>query len=198
MDWFDRLKEELFGESVRRSGQLHHGPLERSGSFLQRHQQWKASEERRALLAHYRELLDQERRSADTALHVFSTTQATGIQITRPKHAAADVLNHLLEEFKDRTLEEGYGLHLSDHRISEEGEHRERYYLKPSIRSSGSRPPLPQRFGNVLLECWGDQEGRAMNLKVLITVYSDRLYMPAESGMALISSLLSERGRAFS
>jgi hypothetical protein len=198
MDWFDRLKDKLFGEPVQRSGQLYHGPLKRTEPFLDRHRQWLAGGTRTRLLGHYRELLRQEQLSSDTDLHLFSSEQATGMQIKRPADAPADVLHHLMEEFKNCVLAQGYRLQLSDHKIGPEGGHRERYYLKPEIPVDEQRPPLPQRYGNVLIEAWGDDELQARHLKVLVTVYSDRLYMPAESGMSLINSLLGERGRDLS
>jgi hypothetical protein len=194
MDWIDRLKDMLFGEPVRQSGHLHHGPLKRSEEFLRRHERWLKSAARNKLLEHYREMLHQEQRTADTELHLFGTEQATGVQITRSSFTSPEALRHLLEEFKDKVIAEGYRLHLSDHRISPKGEERERYYLKPSIASDKLDPPLPQRYGNVLIENWGN--GRDPDhLKVLITVYNDRLYSAADSGMALINSLFEERGR---
>jgi hypothetical protein len=135
-------------------------------------------------------MLSQEQRTADTAMHLFSTAQATGMQLKKPEGSSPDVLLHLMEEFKDRVIKTGYRVHLSDHRINLQGEDRERYYLKPSMSGEGLKPPLPQRFGNVLIEIWGSGSGKAEHLKVLITVYSDRLYTPAGSGMVLISSLL--------
>ncbi len=193
MEWFDRLKEKLFGGPEQRAGHLHHGPLVRSERFHVRHAQWLASDERLRWLGHFRSLLVQEQLSADTALHLFASEQATGMQLSRPPDAEEGMLRHLMEEFKDRVIEEGYRLHLSDQRIKHDGEHRERYYLKPAMEND-EREPLPQRYGNVLIETWGDGE-MPQHLKVLITVYSDRLYSRAESGMALINSLLSDRGR---
>lgn len=196
MDWFDNLKEKLFGEPVKRSGQLHHGPLQRSEAFLQRYERWYSGTERERWLEHFREMFDRELVVQDTDLHLFSTAQATGMQLKRPRDADPEMLHFLQEEFKDQVIQEGYRVHLSDHRISPAGQHRERYYLKPEIAVAELKPPLPQRFGNVLIENWGDEAGKARHLKVLITVYSDRLYSPAESGMALINSLLTGRGRA--
>lgn len=197
MDWLDRLRTSLFGESVQRSGHLHHGPLERSAAFLERYEQWSESDERSRVLAHFRQLLSQEQRHSDTAMHLFLTPQATGMQIARPVDASPEVLHFLQEEFKDRLIAEGYRVNLADHKIDPMGEHRERYSLKPNI-SAAAAPPLPQLFGNVAIETWGNNLGKAERLKVLITVYSDRLYSPAESGIALINSLLAGRGRALS
>jgi hypothetical protein len=197
MDWFDQMRNKLFGEPVERSGHLHHGPLERGEGFMQRYQDWLRSNERRDLLAHFREMLTQEQRSADTALHLFANQQATGMQIKRPKGSEPPVLQYLQEEFKNRVLAEGYRMHLADQKISPDGVHRERYYLKPAITGSSTQPPLDQRYGNILVETWGDDAGKPEHLKVMITVYNDRLYSPAESGMALINSLFEDRGRAF-
>ena len=198
MDWFDALKEKLFGEPVRRSGQLHHGPLVRSEAFRKKFERWEQGRERSELLRHLREQFEREQLSADTDLHIFSTAQATGVQIKRPADRDPEVLRFLLEDFKDRVIAEGYRLHLSDHRIDPKGEERERYYLKPAFASDRLQPPLSQRFGNVLIENWGEGGDGPRHLKVLITVYSDRLYEPAGSGIALINSLFADRGRALS
>jgi hypothetical protein len=199
MEWWESLREKLFGPQVERTGQLHHGPLVRSEGFQKRHLRWLAGSDRAHLLEEYQAMLAQEQLSSDTALHLLSTSQATGVQMKRPSGAPASALQHLHEEFKDKVIAEGYRVHLSDHRISTGGLHRERYYLKPTIPSDALEPPLPQRYGNVLLESWGREADAPEHLKVLITVYSDRLYMPALSGMKLISSLLEEvRGRDLS
>ncbi len=197
MDWFDTLKEKLFGEPVKRSGQLHHGPLVRSEGFKARFERWKAKG-RSGLLQHLRDLFNREQLSSDTDLHIFSSAQATGVQMKLPADRDPEEFRFLLEEFKDRVIAEGYRLHHSDHRIDPKGEERERYYLKPEIASDRLQPPLPQRFGNVLIENWGDGGDGPRHLKVLITVYSDRLYEAAESGIALINSLFADRGRALS
>ncbi len=148
-------------------------------------------------MQHLRDLFHREQLSSDTDLHIFSSAQATGVQVKLPADREPEDLQFLLEEFKERVIAEGYRIHLSDHRIDLKGGVRERYYLKPSIPSDRLQPPLTQLFGNVLIENWGGPEGPD-HLKVLITVYSDRLYEPAGSGMALINSLFADRGRALS
>ncbi|MEX1132305.1 MAG: hypothetical protein WEC15_03700 [Flavobacteriales bacterium] len=194
MDWFDNLKERLFGEAVQRTGRLHHAPLVRTPAFEARHAQWLAFGEGRKQLGELHDLLDQEKRTGDTPrLHLFSDAKATGMQLRRPAHWPADSLHHLLDAFRQQVLGLGYRVHMSDLRISVQGEHRERHYLKPETDTTGTGELVDQRYGNILLEAWGPDDG-AEYLKVLATVYSDRLYSPALSGMELLSSLTTGRG----
>lgn len=194
MDWFDSLREQLFGEAVQRTGRLHHAPLVRTPAFEARHAHWMAFGEGRKQLGELRDLLDQERRSGDTPrLHLFSDAKATGMRLQRPAHWPADSLHHLLDAFRQQVLDLGYRVQMSDLRISVHGEHRERHYLKPELGDTGNGEVLDQRYGNILLEAWGPDDG-AQYLKVLATVYSDRLYSPALSGMDLLSSLTAGRG----
>jgi hypothetical protein len=194
MDWFDSLKQRLFGEVVQRTGRLHHGPLVRTPAFEARHAQWMAFGEARTRMRELHELLEQEQRSGDTSeLHLFQDGKATGMQLRRPSHWPADSLDHLLEAFHQQVLALGYRVQMSDLRISVEGEHRERYYLKPILGNDGQGGPLDQRYGNILLENRGTGQG-AEHLKVLVTIYSDRLYSPALSGIELITSLTTGRG----
>jgi hypothetical protein len=196
MDWFDQLKERLFGSDNKPTGHLHHGPLERGDAFLQRHRTWMARDAA-SLLEQYRGQLDQEVLHADSPLHLLHTPQASGMQLQLPKGAAPDSLGHLLDLFKDRILAMGYRLQLADQRIAADGRVKERYYLKPGPAAGYGDAPLPQRFGNVLLEAWGDGQ-QLRHLKVLCTVYSDRLYQEAESTDVLWTNLLSTRGLPFS
>jgi hypothetical protein len=196
MDWFDQLKDRLFGTGDKPAGQLHRGPLERSEAFLLRHRNWMAREAA-DLLERYREQLEQEVRHGDSALHLLHTPQASGMQLKLPEGAAPDSLAHLLELFKDRVLAMGYRLQMADQRITTDGTLKERYYLKPTPPAGHGDAPLPQRYGNVLVEAWGSGQ-QLRHLKVLCTVYSDRLYQEAESTGALWTSLLSTRGLPFS
>lgn len=194
MDWLDALKQRLFGEAMQRTGQLHHGPLIRSTAFEKRHAQWLGSREYGLQLNELRTWFDRERQSGLTAqVHLFSDAKATGMQVQHPEHWPAHSLHHLLDAFRDRVIELGYHVQVSDHRINVDGVQRERHYLKPDIAQLAPGATLDQRYGNILLEAWGPGED-ARHLKVLATVYNDRLYSPPLSGMELLSTLLEVRG----
>jgi hypothetical protein len=194
MDWLDKLRESLFGDAVQRSGHLHHGPLMRSTAFAATHHRLLHSGGLAGQLAELNELLDRELRTGDTeGFHLLQDPKATGIQFQRPGHWPNGSLHHLLDLFRDRVLELGYRTQLSDQRISPSGEHRERHYLKPLMAPQVGATIMDQRYGNVLLEAWGQAAG-ATHLKVLATVYSDRNYSPPLPGMELLSGLLAARG----
>ena len=194
MDWIDGLKNKLFGGAVQKTGQLHHALLKRSVGFEAKHSNWLISGECRKQLWELNELLEQEIRQGDTTeLYLLSDAKATGLQLKRPDHWPADSLHHLMDAFREQILELGYRLQMSDLRISVNGEHRERHYLKPVSDSDVPDAAIDQRYGNILIEAWG-AENEAKQLKVLATVYHDRLYSPATSGMELLSLLTTGTG----
>jgi hypothetical protein len=198
MEWIDLLKQRLFGETVERTGQLHHGLLKRSPSFAARHAEWLSNGEFLARALELQEWLEREERYGDVdGMHLFSDAKATGFQFRCPEQWPEDSLEHLLDAFRDRVIALGYRIQLSDHRIDVQGVHRERHYLKPDLQQMPEGGLLDQRYGNILLETWGGDHG-ARHFKVLATVYSDRLYSPPLPGKALLSALLDVRGLPFS
>lgn len=194
MDWIDGLKNKLFGGAVQKTGQLHHALLKRSAAFEARHAHWLAFGEGRERLRELNELLEQENRQGDTAeLHLLRDPKATGMQLKRPAHWPPESMHHLMDAFREQVIGLGYRVQMSDLRISVSGEHRERHYLKPGTGTEMPAGPIDQRYGNILIEVWG-AENEAKHLKVLATVYQDRLYSPAASGMELLSLLTAGRG----
>lgn len=194
MDWIDGLKNKLFGGAVQKTGQLHHALLKRSVAFEVKHSNWLNSGLYRELSQELNALLEQEVRHGDTTeLHLLRNAKATGMQLERPAHWPADCLHHLMDAFREQIIALGYRTQMSDLRISMSGEYRERHYLKPIWSSDIPGAAIDQRYGNILIEVWGT-ENEAEHLKVLATVYHDRLYSPAASGMELLSLLTAGRG----
>lgn len=194
MDWIDGLKNKLFGGAVQKTGQLHHALLKRSVAFKAKHSNWLISGQCRKQLQELNELLEQEIRHGDTTeLYLLRDAKATGMQLERPAHWPTDSLHHLMEAFREQVIDLGYRTQMSDLRISMNGEHRERHYLKPVSGGDVPGAAIDQRHGNILIEVWGP-ENEAQHLKVLATVYHDRLYSPASSGMELLSLLTAGRG----
>lgn len=186
MDWWDQLRERLFGGPVAATGQLHHGPLVRNAQYAARHTVWAMSGEAGRQRMELREWLAQERAHGDGPhLYLLADAKAHGLQLQRPAHWPADALHHHLDELRDRVLELGYRPQMSDVRISTEGTLRERHYLKPEPVAAAVQD---QRYGNILLEVWGPQDG-ARHLKVLATTYQDRNYSVARSGDELLDLL---------
>ena len=186
MDWWDQLRERLFGGQVAATGQLHHGPLVRNAQFAARHTVWAVGGEAARQRREVREWLEQERLHGDDPhLYLLDDAKVHAMQLERPAHWPDDALHHHLDDLRERVLELGYRPQLSDLRISTDGTQRERHYLKPEPQAAAVQD---QRYGNILLEAWGPQDG-ARFLKVMATTYQDRNYSAARSGAELLDVL---------
>jgi len=196
MNWFEHVRDRLFGE-VERTSHIHHGSLVRTEAYWARHAQWLRTGEGKMLLHDLRTWLEDHRRGLETPLTVMDNPKASGFRLQRPKGWSSTSLQHLLDHFRTVILRNGYRTQLSDLRIDLEGVHRERYYLKPDIQYDPVHGPLDQRYGNILIEAWGPDR-RPWMLHVLLTFYSDRLYGPPLPSGGLFDELLADAGRALS
>lgn len=147
MDWFDGLKNKLFGGAAVQGGQLHHALLTRSATFEARHAKWLATGAGRELLRELQDMLEYEIRHGDSPkLHLFRDPKATGMQVKRPEHWPADSLHHTMDAFREQVLVLGYRLQMSDLRINTSGEYRERHYLKPAVSSESADGSMDQSY----------------------------------------------------
>jgi hypothetical protein len=187
MGWLDRILGRVTPTAVRGAHVLHE-PLVRSTGFVERSSGLREGEAWKALLASVGNDWRDARAGLPGRSTHFTGEKATGFMFARPEGTSEELFRCLLDELRDRVLAEGYRLQLADRRITGQGVQHDRYYLKPIIKAL--RPPIDQRFGNVLLEQWGEG-GAPDHLKVLVTVYQDRLYGPPEDASALLDRLFS-------
>jgi hypothetical protein len=113
------------------------------------------------------------------AVHLLASPYANGFALTFPDSMDPLHFQHLFDWLKDRTLLQGYRCVTAERRLFDRGSHveaQERYYLKPQpAPDAPDAIPIDQRYGNVLLQLV-QLDQQPSYLKLVASVYSDRLY----------------------
>jgi len=112
-------------------------------------------------------------------VHVFDSSSANGFALSFPKDLGKLGFQHLFDLLKEQVLTMGYKLANSDRKLTDKGQFVmtvERHYLKPKTRQF--EPPVDQRYGNVLIELVKEDDA-PQYIKVMASVYNDRMYQPA-------------------
>ncbi|MEL6535288.1 MAG: hypothetical protein AAFQ98_07755 [Bacteroidota bacterium] len=112
-------------------------------------------------------------------VHLFDTANAKGFALSYPNSLGELGFQHLFDLLKEQVLTMGYRQANSDRKISDKGrfvQTVERHYLKPGRQQF--EPPIDQRYGNVLIELVKENDDPRY-IKVMVSMYNDRLYKPA-------------------
>ncbi|WKV13310.1 hypothetical protein [Marivirga harenae] len=122
---------------------------------------------------------------------LFQSEKANGFAIANCSSLLDSDYKMLLEHFKKQVLSLGYRQSGSNRKVTAEQDRvltKEMYYLKPPIQME---PPIDQRFGNISLELILHDE-KPHFLKIMASVYSDRLYSEPENFSDLVEKLFSK------
>ncbi|HLU89703.1 MAG TPA: hypothetical protein VKZ51_07690 [Cyclobacteriaceae bacterium] len=114
-------------------------------------------------------------------VHILSSPYANGFAVTFEPPLTEETFSNLFFAFGVRILDMGYYRVSLDRRMVEEAEMVrtvEKQYLKPAVRPDPSLK-MDQLFGNISVEKVM-LDNKPAFLKVLVTVYSDRLYLNAK------------------
>ncbi|MFC3880244.1 hypothetical protein ACFOSV_08660 [Algoriphagus namhaensis] len=114
-------------------------------------------------------------------VHLFSTKYANGFAITFEDPLTPESFNNVFHAFSARILDMGYKQVSLDRKIEEKvGKvlEVEKFYFKPPLQMPEEGQLISQLFGNVALEKV-ITDNQPSYLKLLATVYSDRLYQDA-------------------
>jgi hypothetical protein len=106
---------------------------------------------------------------------LFQSDKANGFAIANCHSLLNSDYKMLLEHFKKQVLTLGYRQSGSNRKVTAEEDRvitKEFYYLKPPIQME---PPIDQKYGNINLELIL-YDDKPHYLKVMASVYSDRLY----------------------
>lgn len=183
-NFFDDLIKRLFPSSEGKKAHLPTltEPIRRTEKEKHAYQEWLRQEKYQAVLKRIKESYYLNATNNLLDLQIFKATAANGIAL--PYHASIsdETFQHLFEWWKEKTLQLGYRLQVAERRFFEEPTRVktiEKYYLKPmlSYTDFDENQPLDQKYGNILLELHFI-DIRPQLLKVLVTTYSDRLYLP--------------------
>lgn len=114
-------------------------------------------------------------------VHLFSTKYANGFAVTYEEPLTRESFNSAFHAFAGRILTMGYKQVSLDRKIEEKGgkvNEIEKFYFKPPLQIPEEGALISQLFGNVALEKV-NTDNKPSYLKLLVTVYSDRLYQDA-------------------
>lgn len=193
MEFLDNLFGKLFPEKKENRPVQVMELLRRSNKYQLAYATWKESPEARQILkeidrSYY---LKRNQIQGDYTIHLFQSAAANGFAITYHPALSPQFFQFLLDFWRDRMLAIGYRLANTDRQIRDKDtyvETVEKHYLKPPLTKNQAQ--AEQRFGNVLLEyVLVDQQ--PSYIKVLATIYSDRLFTEALSFEELLEQLFS-------
>lgn len=115
-------------------------------------------------------------------VHVLTSPYANGFAISYQKPFSRYIFRQIFFAFSQRLLDLGYQRVSLDRKMEEMSEQvkiTEKSYFKPPFSIPSSSQKINQLFGNVSIEKVSlDNEPNF--LKVLVTVYSDHQYLPAQ------------------
>jgi len=114
-------------------------------------------------------------------VHIFSSKYANGFAVTFEEPFTEESFELLFHSFAARCLKMGYKKVSLDRKIEEQGQQIieiEKFYLKPPLQMPEEGELISQLYGNVSVEKYSS-DNRPSYLKLLVTVYSDRLYQDA-------------------
>lgn len=171
---------------------LDSGLLKRNPSEIEAYQSWFHSGDFKPLLASINRAYYLKVAGIDDQIKVqrYTSLEANGFYFTYRTDFGVREIQFLFDLFRDRVLDQGYYLYVSDRKAEEKGEKiitTHRHYLKPPNRQEGL---TEQRFGNVLIELvWVDRQ--PSYLKVMAFIYQDSRFEEALPFDELAEHLLS-------
>lgn len=122
---------------------------------------------------------------------LFESDKANGFAIANCSTLLDSDYKMLLEHFKKQIIAIGYRQSGSNRKVTAEQDRvstKEFYYLKPPIQME---PPIDQKYGNISLELIL-YDDKPHYLKLMASVYSDRLYSEPESFYDLVEKLFEK------
>ncbi|WP_200974379.1 hypothetical protein [Echinicola sp. 20G] len=156
-------------------------------------QDWMASEEGRSIfeMIYKNYHLQKTGEEITPEMHVFRSPYANGIAILYDLPLKTKTFSQLFFAFGQRIVDLGYERVSLDRTIQERDPGvniTEKQYLKPKATFKADQ--TDQLFGNVAIEKVSVNHQPQM-IKILVTVYSDRLYTKARSFDAFIEAIFN-------
>ncbi|WP_020526181.1 hypothetical protein [Flexithrix dorotheae] len=197
MAFFDRIFKRLFSESIILPDQepIITEALKRRAKELSNYFYWLNNALYKSLLSRIQTAYweKQRNRLSDLQIHLFNTRYANGLAITYHPSISPEEFQHFFDLLKDRALNIGYNLSISDRKIFDRKKYVEvieKYYLKPPLSIPKAGEIKDQMYGNILIE----QvliDSNPSYIKLMANIYSDRLYTKAKNFDKLIKELFS-------
>lgn len=131
---------------------------------------------------------------SDITIHLFQSAYANGFAVNYVPRIGKKHFQYLFDAFKERVMEMSYRIANADRQIIDKKsyvETREKYHLKPPLN-------LPEDAGGTSEQLYGNisieqilADNQPQYIKVLVSIYSDRLYTNALSYDDFVVRLLA-------
>lgn len=192
MSFFDQLINKIFPQG-KKDIILTNEVLKRSKTEYQTYQDWVQSDESKFILDNIFRAYHLKKTDIKHPIPIalFQSEYANGFAIANCSSLLNSDYKMLLEHFKKQVLALGYRQSGSNRKVTAQQNRvitKEHYYLKPPIQTE---PPIDQRFGNISIELILHDD-KPHFLKLMASIYSDRLYSEALDFNDLVEQLFSE------
>jgi hypothetical protein len=127
-------------------------------------------------------------------VHIFDSPYANGFAVSYEKPLDAKSFSRLFLAFSQRLLALGYeqvSLDRKFEEINDQVKVAEKFYFKPPLQLPAEGELISQLYGNVALEKV-TVDNEPSYIKLLATVYSDRLYQDAKSFDQLMDGIFEK------
>ncbi len=192
MSYFDSVFNKLFPVEERGKQVTVKEVIKRSTKDLEAYHLWKLSYSREKLIADIAAaFLQKKHEKSELIIHHYKSIYANGFAIHYHPGIGKKDFIHLFDYFKDKVLGLGYRTAGSDRQYSTREKYveiTEKHYLKPPFDFTNN--VTDQRFGNVSIE-HVVADNQPHFLKVMVSIYSDRLYKDPLSYHDFIQQLFS-------
>jgi hypothetical protein len=172
MNSIDDLLANLF-VSLKAGGLFLSEPLERSRRFYIEYDKRTMRTAKLAKAVAF-SIAGREQLSEEYETEMMRSDYANGFIVWRNERIHSKDFIFLFEYFYERVLSLQYKRNAADRKIylrENYIETIERYYLKPAVNQTGVIKPVPQRYGNVLIELI-NRDDKPFYIKLLVTTYS--------------------------
>lgn len=189
MSFFEQIINKIFPQE-KKNVILSNEVLKRSKQEFDSYEEWYASDVSEKILDKIFRAYHLKKTDIKDPIPIalFQSDKANGFAIANCNSLLDSDYKMLLEHFKKQVLSIGYRQSGSNRKVTAEQDRvitKEMYYMKPPIQME---PPIDQKFGNVSLELILYDE-KPHYLKIMASVYSDRLYSEPDDFSELVETL---------
>ena len=185
MSFFNKILSKIFPQELAKHATepMVKESLVRSEHSRKAYFTWQNLGQYKALQAEVWNAYDNKRKGEidDLQVHLLQMPYANGFALTYHHKISQEEFQHFFDLLKDKALNLGYNLTYSDRVLYDRAEYvetKERYYLKPPTDASNTEELFDQKYGNISIE-QVIIDRTPSYLKLVATVYSDRLYTEA-------------------
>ena len=193
MAFFDKIIQKIFPQKQSTKEPFVTEKLLRPEKYKQDYFKWINEGEYKNILNHVYEAyqLKLQKEESEFKFHILATPYANGFALSFHPNIGIRQFSYLFDFLKDQVLNYGYQLKNSSRKVYDKPnyvESIEKYYLKPPLKGMEDGKLFNQMFGNISVEYILIDE-KPSYLKLVASVYSDRLYTKALPFEELIEKL---------